>query len=202
MRTSAAVLAGGRSRRLGLPKATLRLGGRTLLERTLELLQDLFEEVLVVTSSRRDLPPLPIPVLEDLVPGQGPLGGLHAALRRCRFGWCFVVACDMPCLRPEPIRYLCSLSREGYQAVVPRVAQGWEPLHALYSKECLPEVERGLREERPSLQDLLGRLRVRAVEPRELIPLDPELRFLWNLNSWEDYRRLASRAGRSTPPRA
>jgi len=199
MRASAAVLAGGRSRRFGLPKATLCIEGRTLLERTVELLKDIFEEVLVVVASRRDLPPLPTPILEDLVPGRGPLGGLHAALRRCCFGWCFVVACDMPCLRAEPIQYICSLAQDDYQAVVPRVPQGWEPLHAMYSKGCLPEAERFLQQGGTSLQKLLDRLRVRVVGPQELAILDHELRFLWNLNTWEDYHRLTTRPPLESP---
>ena len=134
------VLNGGASVRLGTDKAVLEVAGRTLLERAVDVLAMLFDEVLVV-GRPQTCPPHPAVsrAVPDSVPGIGPLGGIVTALEAMSRPFGFVVACDMPCLDPAVIRrQLRVLRTSDCDAVVPAWDGYWEPLHAVYAHTCLP----------------------------------------------------------------
>ena len=148
---SGIVLNGGQSRRMGRDKAALRLGGRSLIERTLDILATLFDEILVIGR------PLPVSVsspgtrhaargtriVPDAIPCAGPLGGIYTGLLAMSKPWGFFVACDMPCLDADVIRrQLGMLAVTDADAVVPAWDGYWEPLHAAYSQDCLPAARR------------------------------------------------------------
>jgi molybdopterin-guanine dinucleotide biosynthesis protein A len=150
-----AVLAGGRSRRMGQDKALLAFGSATLLSRTVALVRSVVGETVVV--GRNGVP--------DLVPGTGPLGGLLTALKLSPGERVLVVACDMPFLSGPFLTYLVGL---GGDVVVPADERGFHPLHAVYSKSVLPVIEEQLELGRYRLQDLIPRLEYRAVRGDEL----------------------------------
>ncbi|HTU03487.1 MAG TPA: molybdenum cofactor guanylyltransferase, partial [Candidatus Sulfotelmatobacter sp.] len=159
---AAAVLVGGRSRRMGWDKAGLAVGGSPMLRRLVATLQPLFPEIWLVGTADSPLEDQAIRAVPDRQPGRGPLGGLQAALLATSAPAVFCLACDMPFANPVVIRYLCEL-RDGVQAVVPRTAAGYEPLHALYQRTCLPTIEASLAAGDVSLQRLLASLHIRAV---------------------------------------
>ncbi|HPD17910.1 MAG TPA: molybdenum cofactor guanylyltransferase [Planctomycetota bacterium] len=147
---SGIVLNGGQSRRMGRDKASLRIAGRAILDRTLEVLGSLFGELLVVG---RPVPSVPLTHhvsriarhVPDAVLGVGPLGGIYSGLLAMSRPYGFFVACDMPCLDRAVIRRQLGLLRErGADALVPAWDGLWEPLHAAYSQECLPAARRQL----------------------------------------------------------
>ena len=144
---SAVVLAGGRGERLGMDKADAVLGGQSLLERSLALLAPLTDDPVVVLRRGQVLQagPPAARVVRDLAPYEGALAGLAAGLAACRHDWAIVVACDMPFLNARLLAHMASL-REGFDAVVPRLSVGLEPLHALYHRRALASIERALQE--------------------------------------------------------
>ncbi|MEW6034723.1 MAG: molybdenum cofactor guanylyltransferase [Chloroflexota bacterium] len=185
------VLAGGRSRRLGRDKAFEGLGGESLLERAVRSLAGLAGVVVVVgqkSAPAPDVRRLGARVVEDIYPGKGPLGGIHSGLVASTTPYVLVVGCDMPFLNRGLLGYLLGL-RSGFDAVVPRVSGKPEPLHAVYSKACLPVVERQLREDKPAVHVLLEELRVRYVEQDKVERFDPQHLSFFNVNSAADMEK-------------
>lgn len=158
-----AVLAGGRSSRMGLDKALMPFGERTLLEHALELLRPHVAELLVIGDPAR-YGALHDRVLPDDVPGKGPLGGIATALDHARHGCVLVLGCDMPGVTTA----LLSALKEGldsrYDAFVPACDGSIEPLVAAYHKRCLPVFAERLSHDRLKLSDALAQVRTRYVQ--------------------------------------
>jgi molybdopterin-guanine dinucleotide biosynthesis protein A len=196
-----AVLAGGASRRMGQDKAALLLDGEPLLARVVRRLRAVTPEVLVVgPTERRSLVPTDVPVVPDDRPGLGPLGAIATALRASAASAVVVVACDMPFVRPELVRYLLDLAEAGDAAVVvPRSPRGTEPLHAVYRRECLPVADALLEAGDLAVAALYARVRTRLVAPAEWAPYDPLGLSVFNANSpaeWERAQALVADGGR------
>ncbi len=186
---TAAVLAGGRSSRMGSDKALLPLGGTPLLIRALGTVTEVCAHVMVVVADAGMLKSLDLPdgveVVVDEVPGLGPSGALASALAAAEDEWVFVVAADMPFVHPDVIRMLWGM-RSDVQAVVPRVPEGAEPLLALYSRECLHALREMLAAGRRRPVALLESATVRWVDADVLRTLDPDLLTLLNINTPDD----------------
>lgn len=184
------VLAGGRSRRLGVDKATLAFGRRPLLQVVVERLGLVCREVVVArgeeTRGRARLEARFVPDL--FAGGQGPLAGLHAGLKAAETDFALVVACDMPFLNPDLLAHMASLPRR-YQALVPWVGGRWHPLHAIYARSCLPIIEDLLDQGRRSLRGFLAHLDVLPLMEEEVLRFDPEGLSLFNLNDRHDLAR-------------
>ena len=192
-----AVLAGGRSRRMGSDKGLLRIGSRRLIDVVLEAIRPLFPETVVVANETTAYGGLGVPVVSDRVPDKGPLGGIHAALCSSRLPYTFCIACDMPLVNRAVVAHLCALA-PGNDAVVPEWEAGYEPLHAVYGQSCLSHVERMVREDRLRVDALFAAVRVRRVAADELRPLDPLLRSFMNVNTPDDLdvaRRILEQGG-------
>ncbi len=183
---SAAILAGGQNRRMGTNKALLEIGGKSILERTAVLLQGLFEEVMVIGFDIEAYSPLGLPVWPDIRPGHGSLGGIHTALSRATHQWVLCVACDMPFLNSAVVTYLLSRTDDRIDAVIPRLAEGWEPLCAVYSKNILPVIERSLEAGEHKIKKALEGINYRIVESGEVRPFDPRLLTFFNINTPQD----------------
>ncbi len=185
-----ALIAGGRASRMGgVPKGLLRLDGRPLLARSLELFGRLFGASLLVVNDPAPYAGFEVPTVADLLPGHGAPGGLHAALRAAASEWVFAAGCDMPFLSAGGIALLAA-RRAGALAVVPRWEGRLEPLHALWSRRALPLVERALIEGEPSLQRLAALVGAEVVEPDAWREVDPEGRAFANANTPEEASRL------------
>ena len=189
---TAIILAGGQGARMGgADKALLRWGEGTMLEHAVAQAALVAREVLVVGGDAREV--APAARVPDLFEGCGPLGGLHAGLNAATFERCVALGCDMPFAGPLVLRALVEMS-EGYDAAVPRAADGLHPLLAVYSRRCLPAIADRLEKGRRRLISFLDQVRVRWVTEAELRPLDPDLRCLFNINTWQDYRRALALA--------
>jgi len=183
------LLAGGQATRLGgAPKGLLRVGGEPLAARTLRLFRELFGATLVVANDPAPYLPFGAPVVPDLLPGKGAPGGLHAALSRAGSDWVFTAGCDMPFLARGPIEWLAA------RRDAPAVAVVWqgrlEPLHAFWSRPCLPVVERMIREGDPSMWRIASACGARFVGEEEWRVVDPQGRSFENANTPEDVARL------------
>jgi molybdopterin-guanine dinucleotide biosynthesis protein A len=190
--TSAAILAGGRGRRLGgTDKSQLRVHGRTMLERQVDLLQDTVDRILLV-GARPGVPlDLRLTPVADRVPDCGPLGGLDAALAASGDAPVLLLACDMPNVSRSLVAHL--LGQLGAaDAVVPRTERGYHPLCAVYAPSCVRAVRRRLDEGQLRMRDLLADLNVRTVEAAELERFGEAGHLLANVNTQADLDALES----------
>ena len=146
---SGVVLAGGHARRMTQAKEFLRIKNKRIIDITLETLNFLFEEILIVTNNKSRFNQLNNSIaIEDLIKGCGPLGGIYTGLKAITNPKAFFVACDMPFLHSGLIkRLLNEASKTKYSAIVPRTNKGIEPLHAVYSKDILDAIEASLAKE-------------------------------------------------------
>ena len=190
---SAIVLAGGMSRRLGRDKAIEPLDGHSLITRVIDRLSHLTQETVVVVvndDERASVLPLPdsAKVAVDAYPDKGSLGGIFTGLSAAEAGWGIVVACDMPFLNTDLLRHMLSL-RDGTDAVVPIVETRPEPTHAVYSKACLPHIERRLKADDLKIARFFDEVRVRFVPEEEVDKLDPDHLSFFNINTQQDLDR-------------
>jgi molybdopterin-guanine dinucleotide biosynthesis protein A len=183
------ILAGGKSTRYGSNKALAEVHGTKLIERVVQTLEPLFERLLLVTNTPHEYSYLELPMVEDIIKGLGPIGGIHTGLETISDEAGFFVACDMPYLNENLLHYMVTL-KEDFDAVIPRVGRMVEPLHALYTKQCLPAIRESIDSRVYQAMRFFHKIRVRYVDEEELRSIDPQLRFLFNINKPEDLRGL------------
>jgi len=188
--TAGIILAGGRSSRFGSNKALADFRGIPLIRQVSDLMDSLFPERLLITQTPEIYRFLGWPTRPDLIPGQGPLGGIHAALTAVSAPRCFIAACDMPFLNPGLISYLCAQAGEEWDVVVPCLDQGLEPLHAVYRKSALAVIEENLRGGQKKISTCFEQLRVKKVTQAEIGKIVPDLITFCNINRHEDLQDL------------
>lgn len=190
MEATSIVLAGGKNLRLGRYKALETVCGKTLIERVVERLRPLTDRILVVTSQEQlPLTVTGVEVLVDVYPGRGPLGGIYTGLLASRSLYSVVAACDMPFLNTELLRYMIELSPD-FDVVIPRLGEEMvEPLHAIYSRNCLDNMKTQLERNQLRINSLLNAVRVRYVERAECQRFDPQLLSFFNINYQSDLDR-------------
>jgi molybdenum cofactor guanylyltransferase len=190
---SAAILCGGEARRFsGRDKRGLLVGGRRIIERQLDVLRQLTEDIMIVGDRPFENLPGTRPV-RDRVPASGPLGGLDAALTDARHDRLILVACDMPFVTVGFLRGLLN-HLDVADAVVPRTERGYHPLCAIYRRSCHPAVLRHLAESRLKMVDLFEDLTVHVVEQDEVQRLGGD-RDLANVNTPDELRDLEALLG-------
>jgi len=180
--TTGIVLAGGKSSRMGFNKALIEFGGKRLIETAVDRLSGLFPEVLIVANDPDLYAHLGMPVIPDLIPGSGSLGGLYTGLASASHPTAFFAACDMPFLNPDLISLLVR-EAEGWDVVVPRVAGELHPLHAVYAKPCLPYMKEAIEGGRLKIAGFFPKVRVKPIDEPALRTVDPDLLGLMNLNT-------------------
>ncbi|KAB0671254.1 molybdenum cofactor guanylyltransferase [Oryzomonas sagensis] len=186
------ILAGGASSRMGRNKALLMVDGMPLIEKIHRTMIQLFRDVVLVTNTPEVYAFLPCRTVTDIYPGFGSIAGLHAGLAASSEEWIFVAACDAPFINPDVIRMLSAVSA-GYDAVVPISEGGKEPLHALYGRRCLAEIEQVIRQGDRRLLILLDRVRTRYVTPEERASIPgAELSFC-NVNTPDEYAAMVGK---------
>ena len=187
------ILAGGQSRRMGQDKAFLPIGGRPVIERVIERVAPLTDDLVLITNNPDKYRHLGQRMVSDRIPGKGALGGIHTAVHVASHTYCLVVACDMPFLNSKLLRYLAGLA-SGFDVVVPCIEGFPETLHAIYGKACLEPIESCLRADSLKIVSFFGEVHVRYVERAEVAQFDPRFQSFLNMNTpadWEQLRRLA-----------
>jgi molybdenum cofactor guanylyltransferase len=187
-----AILIGGKSSRMGKDKTFLEVEGRPIIERILEVFSASFERVLLVGDRAERFARYDIEVVPDLYPGSA-LGGVYTGLLTAETEHIFVSSCDLPFPNQELLRYLCSL-RDNFDAVVPETARGYEPLFALYKKSCLVPINSQLERGDFCAYGYYPQVRIRYVEDEELERFDPDGRAFMNVNTPEEYAKIAREA--------
>ncbi len=179
------IQAGGQSQRMGQDKALVQLGGKPLIEHILERIQGLGDEILITTNDPDALAYLGIRLESDPTPGAGSLAGLQTALRAASNSRVLILACDMPFLSRPLLKYMIKLSSQA-DVVVPQHAGHLEPMHAIYSKACLPYVDAALDQGHTRVISFYDQVRVRKVDEYELSRFDPQGMSFFNINTPED----------------
>jgi len=195
---TAAILAGGKSTRIGTNKAFLQIGDTTIIERQLELLGPLFREILVSTNSPDLYASFGLRCVADQVPIACSLAGVHAALVEASHQHVFVLACDMPFVDRALIQHLARYT-DSNDIVIPRTGGGFEPLHCFYSQTCIDPIAEQLARGDRKILNFFPRVRVKAVEDEELGKIDPQGIAMTNINTQEEYRRVLLVVERGSP---
>ena len=189
VRVTGVIQAGGKSTRMGgRPKALLELGGRRIIERVLDAVAPVVDDVLVVTNTPDLYAFLRVPMVPDAWPEHGSLGGIFTGLTAAAGDAAFTVACDMPFLHPEVARLVVRRAGEG-DVVIPRVGEQFETMHAVYAKSCLPAIEARLRAGRLKIVGFFEDVRVVEIAAEEVARhRAPEVAFM-NVNTPEELER-------------
>lgn len=177
-----AIMAGGKSSRMGTDKSFVSILGKPMVEHVLDQIRGLGGETIIMTNNVDHYSYLGLAIYGDLYPDYGPLGGLHAALYHASLPSVLVVACDMPWLNPLLLNYLAGL-RNSADVIVPRWHNYPEPLHAVYSKTCLAAIEENLQLGQLKTISFYEQVNVRYVEREELAQFDPAGRSFSNINT-------------------
>lgn len=195
MRVTGVIQAGGRSTRMGgRPKGLMELGGRRIIERVIAALDSVIDDLLVVTNTPDLYAFLGLPMVPDVYPEGGSLGGIYTGLKAAAGDAIFTVACDMPFLRRDVVRLV--VERAGLaDVVVPRVGDQYETLHAAYQKTCLPSMEERLLKGQLKIVGFFDKVRVVVIEETEVARYgDPAVVFM-NVNTPEELARARALAG-------
>jgi molybdopterin-guanine dinucleotide biosynthesis protein A len=187
--TSCIILAGGKSLRLGYDKVLEKVGDRSLLEQVISRIDSFSREIIIVTAEERTFPQLAshpkLKIVSDIFPGKGSLGGIYTGLVTSDLFYNLVIAADMPFLNQPLLRYMIEVS-DGFDFVLPRINNLFEPLHAVYSKNCVAPIEFILKQGRKVIIELFNFVKVRYVEAEEVDKFDPQHLSFFNINTQED----------------
>jgi len=209
-RVSGVILAGGKSRRMGRDKAFIEFGGKPIIARVIERIQPLCAELIIVANDRAAYQSFDARIVSDVYPGKGSLGGLYTGLHTARADFVLAVACDMPFLNRELLRFMISLAadfdvtiphaRDLSKNIAPTRRDGagsfkrallakeinLHPTHAIYSKNCLEPIRAKLMADELRLIGFHDGLRVRVVEAGEIDRFDPQRLSFFNANTPDD----------------
>lgn len=192
------VLCGGKSTRMGVPKATLPFGPENMLQRVVRLLGKVVSPIVVVAAREQPLPPLPddVAVTRDEREQRGPLEGLRAGLKALpkSVEVAYITSCDVPLLEPAFVERMVELLGD-HDIAVMEIDGFPHPLSAVYRRDTLPHVEALLEKDKLRPVFLFDAVRTRRVRPEEMLSADPQLRTLRNLNTREDYLAALAEAG-------
>jgi molybdopterin-guanine dinucleotide biosynthesis protein A len=183
------IQAGGKSTRMGgRPKALLPLGGRRIIERVVDVVRAVTDDVLLVTNTPELYAGLGLPMVADVFPDHGSLGGIYSGLRSAAGEAIFTVACDMPFLTPAVARLVIDRAHEA-DVVIPKVGDQFETLHACYGKACLRPMESRLQAGQLKIVGFFPDVRVLVIGEAEVARFrDPALAFM-NVNTPEELAR-------------
>lgn len=169
------------------------------MSRVLDTLRSLEGDIIIVTGAKQPLPPSStgprVTVVTDVFPDGGPLGGIYTGLAASDSFHNLVVACDMPFLNLPSLEYMLKNSA-GFDVVIPRLNGFIEPLHAVYSRNCLPYIEREIESGRRNIRSFFPVVKVRYIESEEIDRFDPGGLSFFNINTEDDLKKARELARR------
>ncbi|MEK7808275.1 MAG: molybdenum cofactor guanylyltransferase [Chloroflexota bacterium] len=202
-KTSIAILSGGKSSRMGTDKALLPIEGKTMIEHIIAQVKDIGDEVIVITNTPEGYKFLNLPIFTDVIPDKGALGGLYTAIDAASHPYTLILACDMPFVNRDLLRYMISLAPEA-DAVIPKIAapdgekkkSGMaEPLRAIYSKACLAPIRKCIDEDNLKMIAFFKDVKLRWIDEEEIRKFDAELVTFMNANTPEEFERMKGMKG-------
>jgi molybdopterin-guanine dinucleotide biosynthesis protein A len=193
---SVVIQAGGQSTRMGEDKALKLFLGRPLIQRVVDRLTLIADELFITTNQPADYAFLNLPLIPDIEPGRGALGGLYTAIASAHHPAVAVVACDMPFASASLLGMAADLlEHEAVDVVIARTVEGFEPLHAVYRREaCLPAIQSAMQAEQWRVISWFPKVKVRTLTEAEVQRYDPDHLAFWNLNTPEEFSEAERRA--------
>ena len=189
MDISCIILAGGKSLRLGHDKITEKVGNTTLLGKVISGIDSLSKDIVIVTAKERNFKEFAdnpkVKTVSDIFPGRGSLGGIYTGLVKSESFHNLVIAADMPFLNGGLLTYMTEVA-DGFDFIIPRIGTFFEPLHSIYSKNCISPIETMIKKNRRIIIELFDFVRVRYVEAEEIDRFDPEHLSFFNINTIKD----------------
>ncbi|MBI5587613.1 MAG: molybdenum cofactor guanylyltransferase [Deltaproteobacteria bacterium] len=184
-----AILAGGLSRRMGSNKAFIKIDGTTIIERSVKLFREGFDDFFIVANDLLLYERLSVRVVSDIIKGAGSLGGIYTAVFHSKDDRVFVTACDMPSLDLKSIKKTAEVTLGGFDAIVPFIGGRFHPMHAVYSRRCLKPVKAMIDEGNLRVNDLFERVRVKKLTEDHFkgLPIESSVE---NINTREDLIRI------------
>lgn len=198
MHVTGVILAGGKSRRMGRDKAFLPFGKRMLIEQVIDVLQQVTDELLLITNTPDQYLRFGLPMGSDVIPDAGSLGGIYTGLVYSHTPYSLFLACDMPFVKPEFLRFLCELAVEA-DVVIPKNAEDFQPLCALYSQACRDPIRQKIDAGRLKITGFFDQVRVRIIEGETLARYDPHDVMFFNANTPEEYAKAHQMLGWQDP---
>jgi molybdopterin-guanine dinucleotide biosynthesis protein A len=172
---------------MGRDKATMPARNRALITYTYDVVKKIFAEVMVVSNYHESLEGVNARIVRDVVPAAGSMTGIVSALLHASTPYIFILGCDMPLLKEEPIRYMIG-QIQGEDIIIPSTSKGFEPMHAIYNRSCISRMLTAITYGRMKLQDLFPFLSVKYVKENELF-LNKGVSVFTNVNTEEDLAR-------------
>lgn len=190
MKLTVVVQAGGQSRRMGSNKALLPFLGKPLIQRVVDRIRPVADEILITSNQPEDFEFLNLPVFGDLLPGYGALGGLLTALTISSSPVTAVVACDMPFVSADLLKHQVKILESGnWDAVVPKSVSGYEPLHAVYrTQTCRQAVQQAIENGEKKMIAWFPAAKIYYVEKEDLAQFDPHERIFLNVNTLSEFQ--------------
>ena len=187
------ILAGGKNSRMQTPKAFLEINGTRLIDNILAVYQEIFSEIIIVTNDPLSYIEFPGTVIvTDIYKDKGALGGIYSGLFYATNEYSFVTACDMPFLNKDFIVYLTG-QVDKYNIVVPELSEGFQPLHAIYSRNCLYAIKRLIDADNFKISPLFKELRTLRISEEKIKPFNQDGRLFLNINTTEDLNNSNSK---------
>ena len=180
-----AIIAGGRSGRFGSDKSLYVYEGKTLIQYVFDAISPVFSDIVIIATDSEKFRFLGVPVIPDIIPGLGPIGGIYTAVEKLDAERIFIFPCDMPFINTEFVRYMTEIP-DIYDIVVPEVNGRYQPLHAIYSKNCITAIKRNIDAGDNRMSGFFEGHSIRAVGEDEIDFYDDPQRMFKNINFRED----------------
>jgi len=185
------ILSGGLNTRMeGHNKAFLQINGKRFIDSLAEIITSCFSERFLVTREPHLYTELNFKIAEDVFRVRSPLAGIHAALVNMESEYAFCTSCDVPLLKRGVVRIVVEGIESGIDVVVPSFGTYYQPLCAVYSKRCLPFIEKQLALGEPKVEDFFVSVRVKRVSYETIKSIDPNLDSFFNVNTKKDLERV------------
>ncbi|MCX5848887.1 MAG: molybdenum cofactor guanylyltransferase [Deltaproteobacteria bacterium] len=182
------ILAGGRNSRMKAPKAFLEINGIRLIDNILAVYQGIFSEIIIVTNDPLSYTEFSdTAIVTDIYKGKGPLGGIYTGLFYAANNYSFVAACDMPFLNKDLIIYLTEQVGK-HDIIVPQLPDGFQPLHAIYSQNCLSHIKKLLNADKLKITGFYKEVRLLNIPEEKIKPFNKDGRLFLNINTPEDLK--------------
>jgi len=195
---SCVILAGGKSVRFGHDKILEPIGDKSLIEQVISRTAPLSKEIIIVTAKERAFPQFAnhpkVKVVADVLPGQGSLGGIYTGLVTSKTYYNLVLAADMPFLNESLLKYMMNVA-DGYDFILPKIDNWYEPLHAIYSRNCIEPINKMLQQGQKVIIELFNYVKVRFIEAEVVDRYDPQHLSFFNVNTREDMEKAKKLLG-------
>jgi molybdenum cofactor guanylyltransferase len=188
MQVTGVILAGGKSRRMGRDKAFLPFGTGLLIERVIEVVQQVTADVILITNTPELYQRFGLPMFSDVIAEAGSLGGIYTGLVSAKTPYSLCLACDMPFVQPTFLRFLCRTAAEA-DVVIPRNAEDFQPLCAVYSQVCRDSIRHKIEVGQLKITGFFDQVRVRVIDGDLLTRYDPHDVMFFNANTPEEYAK-------------